>query len=91
MLNDLALVGGTHGSRYLTTLLVKYFNDLLNGQSSERTRDKVTFFYVGDVLWIHLGSKYADLQEKISPETSLKKLQTFHCSNVTRPSDKSHS
>ena len=54
----------THGSRSLTTLLVKYFNDLLDGHSSERSRNKVTFFYVGGVLCIHLGSKYADFQEK---------------------------
>ena len=61
----------------LTTLLVKYFNDLLGDQSSERSRDEVTFFYVGDVLCIHLGSKYADFQEKISLEISGKKFQTM--------------
>ena len=73
----------THGSRYLTTLLVKYINDLLDGESSERSRNEVTFFYVGGVLCIHLGSKYADFQEKIFAEISGKKYQTFHCSNVT--------
>ena len=73
----------THGGENLTTLLVKYFNDLLRDQSSERSRDEVTFFYVGDVLCIHLGSKYADFQEKIFAEISGKKYQTFHCSNVS--------
>ena len=40
-------------------------------------------FYAGDVFCIYLGSLYADFQEKIFPETSGKKFQTFHCSNVT--------
>ena len=53
----------THGGENLTTPLVKYFNDLLGVQTSERNRDEVTFFYDGDVLCIHLGSKYADFQE----------------------------
>ena len=63
----------THGGENLTTLLVKYFNDLPGVQRSERNRNEVTFFYVGDVLCIHLGSKYADFQEKIFPETSWRK------------------
>ena len=50
----------THGGENLTTPLVKYFNDLLGDERSERSRDEVTFFSVGDVLSIHLGSKYAD-------------------------------
>ena len=33
----------------LHTLLVKYYNDLLDRQSSELSRDEVTYFYVGDV------------------------------------------
>ena len=73
----------THGPRSLTTLLVKYYNGLLDAQSSERSRDEVTFFYVGDILCIHLGCKYADFQEKIFADISGKKFQTFHCSNVT--------
>ena len=63
----------THGGENLTTLLVKYFNDLLGVQTSQRNRDKVTFFFVEDVLCIHLGSKYANFQEKIFPETSWRK------------------
>ena len=63
----------THGGENLTTLLVKYFNDLLGIQTSERNMYKVTFFFVGDVLCIHLGSKYANFQEKIFPETSWRK------------------
>ena len=50
-----------------------YFNELPDGQSTERSRDEVTFFYVGDVLCIHLGTKYANFQEKISAEISGKK------------------
>ena len=50
-----------------------YFNDLLDAQRSERNRNEVTFFYVWDVLCIHLSSKYADFQEKIFSETSWRK------------------
>ena len=69
----------THGGENLTTLLVKYFNDLLVAQTSERNRNEVTFFYVGDVLCIHLGSKYVDCQEKIlnSNVTTMKSLELF--------------
>ena len=41
----------------LHTLLVKYFNDLLGRQSSERGRDEVTSFYVGDLFCIHLVTR----------------------------------
>ena len=67
----------TDGSRILHTLLVKHYNDLLDRQSSERGKDEVTYFYVGDVFCIHLGTKYADFQEKISVEISGKKFQTL--------------
>ena len=40
----------TYGFRSLTTLLVKYYNDLLDRQSSGRDRDEVTYFYVGEVF-----------------------------------------
>ena len=43
----------------LHTILVKYYNDLLGRQSSERGRDEVTYFSVGD-----LGTEYANFQEK---------------------------
>ena len=46
-------------------------------------RDKVTYFYVGDIFCICLGTMYADFQEKIFLEISGKKFQTFHCINVT--------
>ena len=59
------------------TLLVKYFNDLLDGQKSERSIDKVTYFYVGDLFCIHLGTKYANFQEKIFADISGRKLQTL--------------
>ena len=58
----------TDGSRILHTLLVKHYNDLLYKQNSERGRDEVTYFYVGDIFCIHLGTKYADFQEKIFAE-----------------------
>ena len=65
-------------AKTLHTLLVKPYNDLLDRQSSERGKDEVTYFYVGDVFCIHLGTKYADFQEKMFAEISGKKFQTFH-------------
>ena len=70
-------ISGTDGSRILHTLLVKHYNDLLYRLSSERDKDEVTYVYVGDVFCIHLGTKYADFQEKIFAEISGKKLQTL--------------
>ena len=67
----------THGDKMLHTLLVKYFNDLLEKHCSERSKDEVSYLYVGDVFCIHLGTKYADFQEKIFAEISGKKLQTL--------------
>ena len=64
----------TDGSKILHTLLVKHYNDLLERRSSERGKDEVSYFYVGDVFCIHLGTKYADFQEKISAEISWKKF-----------------
>ena len=60
----------TDGNNILDTLIVKHYNDLLGRQSSERGKDEVSYFYVGDVFCIHLGTKYADFQEKISAEIS---------------------
>ena len=57
----------TDGGSILHTLLVKHYNDLLDRQTSERDKDKVTCFYVEDIFCIHLGTKYADFQEKIFP------------------------
>ena len=73
----------THGDKNLHTLLVKHYNDLLYGKSFERSIDKVTYFYVGDLFCIHLGSKFADFQEKIFADISGRKLQTLYSSNVT--------
>ena len=42
----------TDGCNILHTLLVKHYNDLLDRQSSERGKDEVTYFYVGDVFCI---------------------------------------
>ena len=60
----------THDPILIPTLLVKYYNDLLGRLNSERGMDEVTFFYVGDLFCIHLGTKYANFQEKISVEIS---------------------
>ena len=64
----------TDGNKILHTLLVKYYNHLLDKQSFERSRDEVTYFYVGDVFCKHLGTTYTDLQEKIFAEISGKKV-----------------
>merc|ERR1711993_201183 len=71
----------TNGDKMLHTLLVKRFNDLLDGQKSQRSIDKVTYFYVGDLFCIHLGTKYANFQEKIFADISGRKLQTLYSSN----------
>ena len=70
----------THGDKNLHTLLVKHFND---GQSSERSIDKVTYFNVGDLFCIHHGTKYANLQEKIFADISGRMFQTLYSSNFT--------
>ena len=57
---------------------VKHYNDLLDRQSSELSKDEVSYFYVGEVFCIHLGTKYADFQEKIFVEISVKMFQTLH-------------
>ena len=59
----------------LNTPLVKHFNDLLERQTSERDKDEVSYFNVGDLFCIHLGTKYAEFQEKIFVEISGKKVQ----------------
>ena len=61
----------------LHTLLVKHYNDLLERQSSERGKDEVSYFDVGDVFCIHLWTKNANFQEKIFVEISGKKFQTL--------------
>ena len=69
----------THGCISLTTLSVKHYNDLLDRRSSGRSRDEFKYFSVGDIFCLHLGTTYANFQEKIFPETSGKKFQTFPC------------
>ena len=66
----LLAVQTTDANKSLTTLVVKHYNDLLGSQTSERGRDEVTFFYVGDLFCIHLDTKYANFQEKITVEIS---------------------
>ena len=53
-----------------------HYNDLFERQSSERGKDEVSYFYVGDVFCIHLVTKYADFLEKIFAEISGRKFQT---------------
>ena len=67
----------------LPTLLVKYYYDYLDRQSSGWGMGGVTLLYVGGVFVIPLGSKYANFQQKITSDTSCGKSQTFHCSNFT--------
>ena len=67
----------TDGNNILHTSLVKHFNDYLERESSERDKDEFSYFYVGDVFCIHLGTKYADFQEIIFAEISGKKFQTL--------------
>ena len=43
----------TDNQESLNTLSVKYYNDLLDIQTSERNKDKVTCFYVGDIFCIY--------------------------------------
>ena len=72
----------TGGNNILKSPLVKHYNDLINKQSSERSRDEVTYFYVENVFYIFLGTKYANFQEKkIFAEISGRKFQTLYCSN----------
>ena len=45
----------TDGNNILDSPLVKHFNDLLERESSERGKDEVSYFDVGNVSCIHLG------------------------------------
>ena len=45
--------------------------------STEQDKDEVSYFYVGGVFCTHLGSKYANFQEKMYPEISGKKFQAW--------------
>ena len=67
----------TDGNKILYTLLVKYYNDLLEKQKSGRVRVEVTYFYVGNIFCIYLGTKYADFQEKNLRGVFWKKLLNF--------------
>ena len=52
---------------YMKWPLVKHYNQLLEIQSSEWGKDEVTYFYVREVIYIHLGIKYANFQKKPNP------------------------
>ena len=64
----------THGFKKLHTLLLKTYNDNLERQSFGRLRCEVTFIF---------GTKYTDLQQKITSDTSCGMSQNFHCNRVT--------
>ena len=65
----------TDGCKSLTTLLVKYYNDMLDRQSFGWGRDEVKDIYFGNCfVYIFLGTKYAIFQEKILVDISLKKV-----------------
>ena len=60
----------TDGNNILHTLLVKHYNDLLDRQSSERGKDEVTYFYVGDIFGIQVcqfsrKNLHGDFWEKV--------------------------
>ena len=59
------------------TPLVKHFNDLLERQTSERDKDEVSYFNVGDLFCMHLGTKYAEFQDKIFAEISGKRFKLW--------------
>ena len=63
LLNKPIKVSGVHtdGNNILHTLLVKHYNDLLERQRSERGKDEVSYFYVGDVFCIYLGTYYVQV------------------------------
>ena len=67
---------------YVIRALVKYCNDYLDIQSSGRRMGGVTYLYVGDVFIMLLGSKNANLLQKITLDSSRVMLQIFHCSKV---------
>ena len=46
--------------RYVENKLVKHYNDLLENQRSERGKDEVSYFIVGDEIFIHFGTKCAN-------------------------------
>ena len=73
----------THGEKSLNTQLVKYYNDFLDKLRSEQDKGEVSILLVGDPYVIPLGSKYADFQQKISPDSSCGKTQTLYCSYFT--------
>ena len=52
----------TQGCISLTTLFVKHCNDLLDRQNSERSRNQVTCFFIGDVLCMPIFKKKYSLE-----------------------------
>ena len=68
----------TDGNKTLHTLLLKYYNDLLDRQSSLRGRDEVTYVQMLETLFcIYIGTKYANFQEKNLSKYFLEKVPNF--------------
>ena len=82
----------TDANKSLTTLVVKHYNDFLGSQTSERGRDEVIFFYVGDLFCIYVYTPWhyvcqfsrknlrGDFWEKV-PNFSLK--ETYQITKTT--------
>lgn len=68
----------THGVILLHTLLVKYYYDYLDRQSSGRHRGWVTYLYVGGVFVIPLGSKLANFQQISHLTRAVKNRKKFY-------------
>ena len=54
----------------LDIAVVSHYNDYLDRLNCRRGRGEVIYFYVGNVFYIYLGSKYANFPEKIFMEIS---------------------
>ena len=59
-------VKGTDGNNILHTPIVKHYNDLVGRQSSERGKDEVSYFYVGEVFVYTLGLSMPIFKKKSS-------------------------
>ena len=67
----------TRSHKFNHPIIVKHHYDLLDRQSSGRSRIEVTCFYVGDFFCFYLGSLYADFQDKYSLKRRGKSSKLF--------------
>ena len=82
----------THGDKKLHTLLVKHYNDLLYGQSSERSIDKVTYLLLcwGPFLYTPWHKVCQFLKKKSHPKRpknfkTLPNFFFFKCNFINAP------